>query len=239
MVLDIETVPLTGTFDDLPEALRLLWERKARNLNRNSDEETEAAALFSEKAGIFAEFGKIVCISAGIFQEVNQELTFRIKSFAGHDEKKLLQDFSDTLNQSFTRNPALNKPDKFLCAHNGREFDYPYMARRMLINGIGLPEMLNIAGKKPWETNHLIDTMDLWRFGDYKNYTSLNLLAAIFNIDSPKDDIQGSDVAHVYWQEDNLPRIIEYCQKDIVTLAGILLKFKGMNALSPEQVVLT
>lgn len=237
MVLDIETVPVSGTYDDLTEQLKIQWQRRAERISKGEETETDSSQLFSEKAGIYAEFGKIICISAGIFQNTDTGLTLRIKSFAGHDEKKLLTGFKDMLDHSFTRNTSLKIPDKYLCAHNGKDFDFPYMARRMLINGIGLPQMLDIAGRKPWETTHLLDTMDLWRFGDFKNYTSLDLLAAVFGISSPKDDIKGSDVARVYWQDDDLPRIVEYCCKDVSTLAGILLRFKGMEALTDEQVI--
>lgn len=158
--------------------------------------------------------------------------SFRLKSFYGNDEKNLLVEFSSLLNKHY------NKKESLLCAHNGKEFDYPFIARRILINGLKIPALLNIAGKKPWEVN-LLDTMELWKFGDYKNFTSLNLLAAIFNIPTPKDDIDGSDVSRVYYEENNLDRIASYCQKDVLTVAQVFLKFKGEQLIEESQVVIT
>ena len=94
---------------------------------------------------------------------------------------------------------------------------------------------MNIAGKKPWEINHL-DTMELWRFGDYKNYTSIKLLAALFDIPTPKDDIDGSQVAGVYYQEKDLERIKIYCQKDTLTVAQLLLSYKGEELIKEENI---
>ena len=180
LFLDIETAPIVYKYEDLDPKLKPLWDSKFRF------QTTETPEMHYKKAGIFAEFSKIICISVGFFNEE----TFRIKSFSGNDEKKILEDFSALLNKHF------NRKDHLLCAHNGKEFDFPFMCRRLLINGLKLPKTLAISGKKPWEINHL-DTMELWKFGDYKNYTSLNLLASIFNIPTPKDDIDGSDVARV------------------------------------------
>jgi len=152
-----------------------------------------------------------------------------MKSFYGEDEKQLITDFSGMILK------ATGKKIQFLCAHNGKEFDYPYLIRRMLVNGIRIPPVLDLSGKKPWEVNHL-DTMELWKFGDYKNYTSLELLATIFGIPTPKDDITGQDVGRVYWQEKDFPRIVNYCQKDVVTIVNLILKFKGEQLISPSQI---
>ena len=181
-----------------------------------------------KKAGVYAEFAKVICISVGFFNEKE----FRIKSFYHEDEKQLLKDFAGLLNKHF------NRKEHLLCAHNGKEFDFPFLCRRMLINGVKLPKTLNLAGKKPWEVQH-IDTMELWKFGDYKNFTSLNLLAHIFNIPTPKDDIDGSDVARVYWEEKNIQRIVTYCQKDVLTVARLLLRFMGEPLIEEKQVVIT
>lgn len=224
-VIDIETVPQFPYFEDMPLHLQELWEHKTR-LQRKDD---QSAAVFYERAGILAEFGKIICISIGLFHQVDEQQFFRVTSFAGHEETQLLRNFAALLNEQAT--------DQLLCAHNGKEFDFPYLCRRMLVNGIEIPKQLQIAGKKPWEVNHL-DTMELWKFGDYKNYTSLNLLAAIFNIPTPKDDIDGSMVKDVYYQDKDLPRIITYCQKDVVTTAQILLRFKGLPPISAENITL-
>lgn len=225
LILDIETVPAEPLFEDLDERWQRLWTKKAANLSSEEDPET-----LYERAGIYAEFGKIICISVGILVPNGDSYQLRVKSYADDDEKALLSEFADLLHSKF------NHPNKALCAHNGKEFDFPYLSRRMLINGIKLPFILDSSGKKPWEVNH-IDTMQLWKFGDFKSFTSLDLLAAVFNIPTPKDDIDGSMVREVYYAEGDLERIVRYCEKDVVTLANVLLKFKGLNVLGEEQVV--
>jgi len=225
LVLDIETVPQCSSFDELPEDIQQLWDQKTRFQRR----EGETASEFYSKGGILSEFGKIICISVGIFTKKIERLSLRIKSFYGNDEKEVIQSFIDLLKK---------QPESLiLCAHNGKEFDFPYLCRRMIINGQGIPAQLNIQGKKPWEIMHL-DTMDLWKFGDYKNYTSLKLLARVLNIPSPKDDIDGSMVAHVYWEDKDLERIRVYCEKDVITTAQILLRFKSLPALSNDQITI-
>jgi len=225
LVLDIETVPNYPTFGEVPEHFQKLWEQKTRYQRR----EGETPEEFYPRAGIWAEFGKIVCISVGIFTSGSQGTGLRIKSFASQNEPELLQGFIDLLKKQ----PA----NLLLCAHNGKEFDFPFLCRRMLINCMDIPLQLQINGKKPWEINHL-DTLDLWKFGDYKNYTSLNLLAAVFNIPTPKDDINGADVYRVYWQEGDLERIKVYCQKDVITTAQLLLRFKCAPLIKPEQITI-
>ncbi|MRX48461.1 3'-5' exonuclease [Pedobacter puniceum] len=222
LVLDIETVPQYPNFHELPENLQLLWDKKTQ-YQRKQD---ESPAEFYPRAGIWAEFGKIICISVGVFKSDTQ---LRVKSFCCDDEVEILKDFINLLN---------NQPSNLiLCAHNGKEFDFPYLCRRMLINGLSIPAQLQIAGKKPWEINHL-DTLELWKFGDYKNYTSLALLAAIFDIPTPKDDIDGSMVGDVYWNEKNLERISTYCQKDVITTARLIQKFKGIEMVKDEHITI-
>ena len=222
LFLDIETVPQHANYKDVPERLKALWDKKAGFLARNEESPEE---LYG-RAGIYAEFGKIVCISVGFIHSGE----IRLKSFYSHNEKELLQEFSELLTGFFGRN------DQLLCAHNGKEFDFPYIARRLLINGLPLPHLLDIAGKKPWEIQHL-DTMELWKFGDFKNYTSLNLLTAVFDIPSPKDDIDGSMVYSVYYEENDLQRIMEYCQKDVVALIQLMRKYKGQDLIADEFIV--
>ena len=222
-VIDIETVPLYEFFEEMPLQMQELWENKTQ-FHRKDD---KTPAQFYDRAGIWSEFGKIICISVGLFHKQNGHINFRINSYYGHNESELLTNFSTLLTKQ--------TKDLILCAHNGKEFDFPYLCRRMLVNSIPIPDHLQIAGKKPWEINH-IDTMELWKFGDYKNYTSLSLLAAIFNIPTPKDDIDGSMVGTVYYKEKNLKRIVSYCQKDVITTAQILLRFKGLNEI-PEELI--
>ncbi|HEX8326305.1 MAG TPA: 3'-5' exonuclease [Hymenobacter sp.] len=239
-IIDIETVPCVDCHENLDEMLQHLWEHKSESLRRQQGytgrpqaaeplpDHLSAASLF-EQAGVYAEFGKVVCVSVGYFVHDKQEelWRFRVKSFVGHDEKQLLRDFAGLL---------AHRPQFMLCAHNGKEFDFPFLGRRLLVNGLQLPPQLDLAGKKPWEVPHH-DTMELWKFGDRKSYTSLHLLATIFGVPTPKDDITGADVARVYWEENDLPRIAKYCQKDIITTARILQKFRGEEPFRDEHVV--
>lgn len=226
LFLDIETVPQEETWNTVSDTTKLLFEQKTAY--QRKDEVT--AENFYERAGIWAEFGKIICISVGYFTIQKKEKQLRLKSFFGDEEKELLLEFKELLESHFNRN------EHVLCAHNGKEFDFPYIARRMIINNISLPKSLNLFGKKPWEIPHL-DTMHLWRFGDYKNYTSLKLLAEVLGIPSPKDDIDGSEVAHVYYIEKNIDRIVTYCEKDVVTIAQIVLRFMNEPLLESEEII--
>lgn len=225
LFLDIETVPAYPDFTEVPEKFQKLWEKKAQRIR--TDDPLSPGEVYGQ-AGIYAEFGKIVCISCG-FMNGNE---VRLKSYYGDDESILLQEFADLLNKHYYR------PESLLCGHNGKEFDFPYIARRMLVKGIALPEILDLAGKKPWEIRHL-DTMELWKFGDYKHYTSLELLAAIFDIPTPKDDINGSQVAEVYWKEKNVERIARYCEKDVLTTIQLFRKFQGLPLVKDEFVVIS
>lgn len=227
LFLDIETVSQAQSYQQLDADWRELWDAKAQILLRGK--EVETAETIYERAGIYAEFGKIICISCGCLQGPAQDRKLVIKSFSGDDEHKLLSEFSDML-QKWS-----GDADKFLCAHNGKEFDYPYICRRMVINGIAIPEALKIAGRKPWEVRHL-DTLELWKFGDFKSYTTLKLLAKVLGVPSPKDDINGSQVNGVYWIEKDIDRITTYCQKDVITLAQILLRFHCEPMIRPENI---
>ena len=217
LFLDIETVPQYGNWDEMDESLQKLWDKKT--LHQRKDDFT-AEEFYKERGGIMAEFGKIICISVGILDKSDKIM---IKSFAGDDEKKLLEEFGEIFNR-----PKLR--DVILCAHNGKEFDFPWIARRFLINGMEPPKPFQLFGKKPWEIPHL-DTMELWKFGDYKSYVSLELLANVFGIPTPKDDIDGSMVASMYWIEKDLFRIVQYCEKDVLTLANVFRRMRQENIL--------
>lgn len=225
LFLDIETVSLESAYENLSERMQKLWNRKASHLK--TDEKESPEQLYG-RAGIYAEFGKIIVISVGYFNGSE----FRLKSFYGDNEKQLLQEFATLLNRHYAN------ADDLLCAHNGKEFDFPYIARRMMINGIELPAILQIAGKKPWEVKHL-DTMELWKFGDYKSYTSLDLLTAIFDIPTPKNDIDGSQVGKVYWEQHDLERIRHYCQKDVLAIAQLMRRYLNLPLIKDEQVVIS
>lgn len=225
LFLDIETAPFFQEYDEMPEPLKAHWDHKTQVLKIDRPP-SEAYS----RAGIYSEFGRIVCISVGYFRITSEGRQFRLKSFSGSDEKQLLQDFLQLLNTHY------NKKESTLCGHNAKEFDFPYLGRRMLINGLALPSLLNIAGKKPWEVC-LLDTMELWKFGDYKSFTSLDLLATVLGIPSPKEDISGKDIADVYWKEKNYTRISEYCQRDVITVAQILLKMRGEAILHNDEII--
>lgn len=223
LFLDIETVPAYPSYDKVPERFQKLWNKKASFLIK--DEENTPESIYP-RAGIYAEFGKIVCISVAFFHSN----ALRVKSFYADDEKSLLLEFAQLLNKHF------NRPNHLLCGHNAKEFDFPYIARRMVVNKIKLPNILDMAGKKPWEIRHL-DTMELWKFGDFKNYTSLDLLTAIFQIPTPKDDIDGSEVWSVYWKENDLERIKTYCEKDTIAVVQIFLSYRGEALLDEERII--
>ena len=225
LFLDIETVPEKATFDELSETEKKLFAAKTQ-YQRTED---QSPASFYERAGIWAEFGKIVCISVGFFNLISNQREFRIKSFYGQEEE-LLMAFKTLLENHFSQAAHM------LCAHNGKEFDFPYIARRMIIKGINLPAKLNLFNKKPWEVPHL-DTLHLWRFGDYKHYISLSLMAHVLGIPTPKDDIDGSQVARVYYEEKNIDRIITYCEKDVITIAQIVLRLRNETLLETDEII--
>ncbi|WP_298517196.1 3'-5' exonuclease [uncultured Kordia sp.] len=225
LFLDIETVPEYPNYDDLDAEEKTLWEQKTTY--QRKDEFT--ADEFYDRAGIWAEFGKIICISVGYFANKGDVRQFRTTSFHG-EEEQLLREFKALLETHF------NRPHHLLCAHNGKEFDFPYIARRMIINRITLPFKLNLFGKKPWEIAHL-DTMELWKFGDYKHYTSLRLMTKILGIPSPKDDIDGSQVRNVFYEEGDIDRIITYCEKDVIAVAQILLRLRNEPLLEADEML--
>jgi len=227
LFLDIETVPEVENFEDLPKDKQELFSLKTQYQRKEEITPEE----FYDRAGIWAEFGKIVCISVGYFTNFNSaKRIFRVTSFFGDDEVVVLTKFKNLLESHF------NKSQHLLCGHNGKEFDFPFIARRMIIHNIALPDKLNLFGKKPWEIAHL-DTMELWKFGDYKHFTSLKLLTSILGIPTPKDDIDGSEVAEVYYKEKNIKRIATYCEKDTIAVAQVLLRFNNEPILEPTNII--
>jgi len=227
LVIDIETVSDHKEYDEMPERLQPLWDKKASFLRK--DEDQLSSELYWDRAAIYAEFGRIIVISIGYFHsKPNDPLSLRVKSFSSHNEKELLEEFVSVLTN-------FDQESLILCGHNGKEFDFPYLCRRMLIHQIPLPFVLDTASKKPWEVNH-IDTMEMWKFGDRKNFTSLNLLTAIFDIPSSKSDIDGSMVNHVYYKEDGLDRIAQYCSNDVVATAQLYLRMNCLPLVPEERI---
>ena len=225
LFLDIETVPEHENYAVLDQETQYLWEHKTQYQRK----EEISAEAFYERAGIWAEFGKIITISVGYFVNKADIRNFRVTSFWG-EEKKILHDFSNLLNTHFSGAQHL------LCGHNAKEFDIPFIARRMIINGIALPNKLNLFGKKPWEVPHL-DTLELWKFGDYKHFTSLKLLTKVLGVPSPKDDIDGSEVARVFYEEKDIDRIITYCEKDVIAVAQIFLRLRSEELLIEDEII--
>lgn len=235
LFLDIETVSAHQEYDLLSHRMKEQWQRKSKRFLPQGEEPTEEkwSELYSDKAAIMAEFGRIVCISVGFLHEKpNGDWGMRIKSFANTDELTLLTDFAAMLEESFAQ-----RQFQYLCGHNVREFDLPYIGRRILIQGMPLPLPLQLQGKKPWELKHILDTMELWKFGDFKHYTSLDLLSAIFDIPSPKSDIDGSQVGRVFYQEGDLDRIKNYCERDVWVTASVFLRMNQMDYPQDKDVV--
>lgn len=229
LFLDIETVPQHHQWSTLDQRTAQLFSDKTRFEQERNNKTAEE--IYADKGGILAEFGKIICIGIGSLHKVDDGLALRVTSFHGDDEATVLQQFVELLNKHF------NTDEHWLCGHNGKEFDFPYIARRCMVNRIDLPRLLDIGGLKPWEVGHL-DTMTLWSFGDRKAYTSLALLTHILGIPTPKDDITGADVARVYYEESGLERIATYCRKDVVATAQLYLRLTGREALSPGSIAL-
>lgn len=229
LFLDIETVACVPTFTALDDRLKTQWARKA-NFFRQRDESLSDESLFMDRAGIYAEFGKVIAIAIGkLSVNENGERILKTRSFSGHDEGALLREFGHVLDK-------MDQSQIRFCAHNGKEFDYPYLSRRMLVQGIPLPESLNLSGKKPWDIHHL-DTLEMWKFGDYKHYTSLDLLATLFNIPSSKGDMDGSKVNEVYYHQQDLPKIVEYCVGDVVVVAQLFLRLKGCPLVETRNIL--
>ncbi len=227
MFIDIETVSTVATYAELSNPLQELWIKKSKLLIKDSE---DYALTFEKNAGIYAEFGKIVCISMGYFTGDDLQ-QFKVKKFASHNETEILTKVFDVFNKFFLDNTFM------LSGHNIKEFDVPYICRRALIIGIELPFFFkDMQNRKPWE-NPLLDTLHLWRFGDFKHYTSLNLLAAVFGIPTPKDDIDGSQVGEVYWKENDLERVATYCSKDVLTVAQIVLKMHNQPLIKEDSIV--
>lgn len=226
LFIDIETVSITKEFEELPQRLQEHWKKKASRLKNEENQPLEK--LYFDRAAIYAEFGKVICIGVGGFYE--QDTKFKAKTLVSGDEKELLLNFKKLVEEHSA------KGNLILCAHNGREFDFPYLCRRMLINGIKLPAVLDITGKKPWEVLH-IDTLEFWKFGDYKNYTSLDLLASVFDIPGSKSLMDGSEVNTNFYDQDNLQKITEYCREDVIVLAQLFLKLNGRDILNNEDLL--
>lgn len=230
LFIDIETVPTEPEYNLLTEGMQTEWVRKSKFLKSTTDGITDPALLFGERAGIFSEFAKVVCIGVGSLQQHESGWKMRLKSLVNDNEKLLLTSFCEVITKF-----SSHYKDLRFCGHNIKEFDIPFLCRRMVINNIKLPECMDVSGKKPWEVSHL-DTMDMWRFGDHKNFTSLSLLAQVLGIPSPKSDIDGSMVADVYWKDKDLARIGTYCTQDVLTSAKVYLRLKGLNDVEIEPV---
>ena len=227
-LIDIETVSGVPNFHLLNDEWKELWTEK---ILKSLPSDTTAEDYYPKRAAILAEFAKVVCISTGYFKKENNQWQLRIKSFYSENEKQVLESFTKMLEQLHSKNSRW-----IFTGHNIKEFDIPFLSRRMLVNNITIPPYIDFQNMKPWDTP-VLDTLHLWRFGDYKHYTSLKLLAATLGVPSPKDDIDGSKVGEVFWIEKNLERIAIYCQKDVATVANVILSFKNLPLLTEEQII--
>ncbi|MEM9894829.1 MAG: 3'-5' exonuclease [Bacteroidota bacterium] len=228
LIIDIETASGNEDLENLSPALQKHWDKKSAFI-KNSEEKS-ASELYHERAAIYAEFGKVIVIAIGFYHKKNEHTCLRVRSLASHDEEQLLSDFKDFIETHF------DQDNLRLCAHNGKEFDFPYLCRRMLVNGIKIPWALNLSGKKPWEVNH-VDTMELWKFGDWKNFTSLELLTTLFDIPSSKTDMDGSMVSKTYYQEeDGLEKIASYCRRDVVATAQLYLRLHNLPIVAEDNI---
>ncbi len=229
LIIDIETVPGKRNWNEVSEPLQKHWKHKSGLLSLSEEEAHDPAMSYAQRAGIYAEFGKIVCIGLGAIVQKGDTHILRMKALKNDNEIILLNDFCEIINN-------LNRQQRgiIFCGHNIKEFDLPYICRRLLIHGIPLPACLQLSGKKPWEILHE-DTLELWRFGDYKHYSSLDLLANCLDVPSSKTTMDGSQVANAYWVENRLDDIANYCLQDIYTTTMVYLRLKEMQIdLSPE-----
>jgi predicted PolB exonuclease-like 3'-5' exonuclease len=224
--LDIETISAHEDYTSLTDRQKALWDKKSQNIK--SETAITAAEKYFEKAAIYAEFAKVFCIAVGLFIEKNDKLSFHTKCYYG-DELDVLNSFADMLSKNQNSN-------KVLCAHNGYEFDYPFLCRRFLINGLQIPKTLDVRGLKPWEVKHL-DTMELWKFGDKKAYTSLEALATVFDVPSSKDGIDGARVNEFYYKKKDTKSIAKYCERDVYVLAQIYCRINGLHHIKADEVV--
>lgn len=224
--IDIETVSSGKTFEDLPEEWKALWEKK---FSKSLPDDTSIELYYQQRAALYAEFSRIVCISFGYYNGYRHEQTLRIKSLCGDNEKELLTDFRDIIS-------GFEKHHKnwIFAGHNIKDFDLPFLSRRLIINSLMLPRSMDFYNLKPWEY-HVVDTMNIWRFGDFRHFTSLELMAVSLGIPSPKSDIDGSQVAEIFWQKD-FSRIVEYCQRDVLTVANIIRRLNNQPALTDSQI---
>ena len=228
LIVDIETVSGNENIESLDPSLRKHWERKSEFIR--NPEEKSPDELYQDRAAIYAEFGKIIVIGIGFYHETKGKPSLRVKTLTAKSEKELLESFKNFIESKF------DQENLKLCAHNGKEFDFPYLCRRMLINDIKIPWSLNMSGKKPWEVNHL-DTMELWKFGDWKSFTSLDLLTTIFDIPSSKKEMDGSMVTKTYYEEkDGLKKIEEYCTRDVIATAQLYLRLNNLPLIDPDQI---
>lgn len=228
LFIDIETVAIQPDYNLLSPDMQHEWDRKARLIRNSAPEPVDPALIFSDRAGVYSEFAKIVCIGFGSMYNSSTGLKLRLKAIAGDDEKQILLEFNNLIEKM-----AAIHGDVRFCGHNIKEFDMPFICRRSVIHNLPLPRCLQLSGKKPWEVTH-IDTMELWKFGDNKNYTSLSLLAHILGIPSPKGDIDGSQVGSVYWKDKDIARIKKYCMADVLTCAKVYLRLRGADHMSLE-----
>ncbi len=224
LFIDIETVPQYPTYKDLPEKEKDFWNYKAKFIST----ENQPSEEIYQRAGIYAEFGKVIVVSLGWLTGKGEEMKLRVKTLADKDEINLLNSLIEILIK-------VDNSNNVLCGHNIKEFDVPFICRRILINGLKLPDMLDVSSKKPWQTPYL-DTLELWKFGDRKHYSKLDLLAHVFDLPTSKDDIDGSQVFDIFYVQKDLDRIAVYCEKDVILTCQLYLKMNSLPILNENQI---
>lgn len=228
LFIDIETASGVNTYTTLTENMQKLWLRKARSLMNPLQKPLED--LYFERAALFPEFGRIISIGMGfLFYNKNKELSLKVKTISNKNEKDLLLEFNQFIESTYP------SKELSLVAHNGKEFDFPYLCKRMLVHQLVIPKALQLQGKKPWEVVHQ-DTIEWWRFGDKKGYVSLELLAEIMGIGNVKTDLSGDKVNYTFYIEKDLEKIKKYCAEDVITLAQLFLRFNFIDYIQEKNI---
>lgn len=218
LYFDVETAGKYESYEDLAlqnPRLAKLWEKRAKYFRANTlgMEEMGDSEIYSQKSGLEPEFGRVVCVSFGVWDGENHRLT----SFYGDNEQEILEKTAKIFSN------AVSKGMK-ICGHNIKMFDVPFLGKKMIFSGIDVPQNLLLWDKKPWEVP-ILDTAEFFSFGSWSHkFLGLDLLACSLGIESPKEDIDGSQVHNTFWGEKNYERIMEYCEKDVLTVMDVLKK---------------
>lgn len=224
LFIDIETVAQKSNFGKLSPSFQNLWTHKANQLNyvQEANVPYSVEDAYVKNAAFYPEFGRIVCISIGMFIQRNTEVEFVSKSFYADNERGLIKDFLNCYQKYF------NHSDRYkLCGHNVIEFIIPFIGRRSLIHGLKLPSKFNLMDRKPWQLDYVRDTLSMWKFGAFKNAVSLETLCTVFDIDT-QDIFPGEDVHRRYWEEQAYDEIMQRSKMQIRAVACLYSHLCGV-----------